>query len=72
MASRYISLKDQPELDEILAALRKALDDNPHLVEMPEEVARQLVIEGHLEKGPSPSLMAEVLQAIETEEENPT
>ncbi len=73
MISGYTLPKDEPDLDEILAALRVALDDNPRLAEMPEEeVARQLVLGGRLEDEPSPPFVAEALQAIESEEGNAT
>jgi hypothetical protein len=73
MTSGYIPPKGEPGPDEILTALSKALDDNPRLAEMPyEEVARQLVLEGHLDKEPSPPLVAKSLQTIEAEEGNPT
>ena len=45
--------KDQPGFDQILRALREGLNENPRLKEMPaEEVARQLVQGGHLEREP--------------------
>ena len=73
MASGYIPPKGESGPDEILAALSKALDVNPRLAEMPEEeVARQLVLEGHLQSEPSPPLVADALQTIEAEEGNPT
>jgi hypothetical protein len=73
MTSGYIPPKEDPDLDDILAALKEALDENPQLVDMPEEeVARQLVLGGHLEGEPSPPLVAEALEAIEAEEGNPT
>lgn len=73
MTSSYIPPKGEPDPDEILAALREALNDNPRLAEMPEEeVARQLVLEGRLEDEPAPPLVAEALQTIEAEEDNPT
>ncbi len=73
MTSSYISPEGEPDPGEILAALSKALDDNPRLAEMPEEeIARQLVLEGHLEREPLPPLVAEALQTIGSEEGNPT
>ena len=73
MTSGYIPPKGEPGPDEILAALRNALEDNPRLAEMPEEeVARQLVLEGRLEEEPSAPLVAEVLHTIEAEKGNPT
>ena len=68
MTSGYIPSQDEPGPDEILAALRTALADDPQLAQMPEEeVARQLVLGGHLVNEPSPPLVAEALQAIEDE-----
>ena len=47
--------KGQPDFDQILGALSEALKENPRLREMSaEEVARQLVLGGHLEGEPSP------------------
>lgn len=73
MTSGYIPPKGEPDPDEILVALKKALTDNPRLMEMPEEeVALQLVLSGHLEDEPSPPLVAEALRTIETEEDSIT
>jgi hypothetical protein len=69
MTSGYIPAKDEPGPDEILGALREAVSDNPRLTEMPaEEVARQLVLGGHLQEEPSSSLVADMLDALEAEE----
>ena len=55
MSSGYIPAKDEPEPEEILDALREAIFDNPRLTEMPaEEVARQLILGGYLQKEPRP------------------
>jgi hypothetical protein len=71
MSSGYIPTKDEPGPDEIVEALREAVFGNPRLREMPaEEVARQLVLEGYLRQEPSPVLVAEMLDALESEEEN--
>ena len=73
MTSGYIPPKGEADPDEILAALKDALNDNPRLAEMPEEeVARQLVLEDHLQSEPSPPLVADALQTIEAEEGTPT
>jgi hypothetical protein len=70
MSSGYIPSKDEPGPDEIVEALREAVFENPRLAEMPaEEIARQLVLEGHLQQEPSPVLLAEMLDALEAEEE---
>ena len=69
MSSGYIPAKDEPGPDEILEALREAVSDNPRLAGMPaEEVARQLVLGGHVQGEPSPTLVADVLDALEAEE----
>ena len=69
MSSGYIPAKGEPGPEEILGALREAVADNPRLAEMPaEEVARQLVLEGLLRQEPSPTLVAEMLDALEAEE----
>jgi hypothetical protein len=58
--------KGEPGFDQILRALREELKENPQLKEMPaEEVARQLVLGGHLEGEPAPPLVAEALRALE-------
>jgi hypothetical protein len=45
--------KDQPGFDQILRALREGLNEDPRLKEMSaDEVARQLVLGGHLEVEP--------------------
>jgi hypothetical protein len=73
MTSGYIPPREEPDLDEILAALKELLDEDPRTAEMPaEEVARELVRGGHLQREPSPPLVAEALQALEAEEGNPT
>jgi hypothetical protein len=70
VSSSYIPAKDEPGPDEIVEALREAVFDNPRLRELPaEEVARQLILYGHLQQEPSPVLVAEMLDALETEEE---
>ena len=69
MSSGYIPAKDDPGPDEILEAMREAIFNNPRLIEMPsEEVARQLILGGYLQKEPSPTLVADMLDALEAEE----
>jgi hypothetical protein len=69
VSSGYIPAKDESSPDEILEALREAIFENPRLREMPaEEVARQLVLDGRLQAEPSPTLVADMLQALEAEE----
>ena len=70
MSSGYIPPKDEPEPEEILDALREAIFDNPRLTEMPAEgVARQLILGGYLQEEPSPALVADMLDALEADEE---
>ena len=70
MSSGYIPAKDEPGPYEILEALREAIFDNPRLKDMPtEEIARQLVLQGHLQEEPSPTLVADMLDALEAEEQ---
>jgi len=69
VTSGYIPAKGEPGTDEILEDLREASSDNPRLTEMPpEEIARQLVLGGHLQQEPSPALVADMLDALEAEE----
>jgi hypothetical protein len=70
VSSGYIPAKEEPGPDEILEALREAIFDNPRLREMPaEEVARQLIMDGRLQQEPSPVLVAEMLEALEAEDQ---
>ena len=70
VSSGYMPAKHDPGPDGILEALREAIFENPRLREMPaEEVARQLILEGRLQQEPSPVLVAEMLDALEGEEE---
>jgi hypothetical protein len=63
--------KGEPGFGQILRALREELKENPRLKEMPaEEVARQLVLGGHLEGEPAPPLVAEALEGLEAEEQS--
>ena len=55
---------------EVLEALRKVGRGNPLLLELPpEEVTRQLMLEGLLRDEPSPELVAEMMLELEVEEE---
>jgi len=73
-----------PDPDEVLAALREALRDDPKMRERPDgEVTEQLAREGYLDEQPDPVLVADMLGSLEpegpgretdelTEEGNPT
>lgn len=66
MTSGYIPPSGEPGPDEILAALKEAVREDPGLQERPpEDVSRDLARGGYLEEEPSPTLVAEMLQALE-------
>ena len=69
MTSGYIPASGEPGPDEILAALEEAVQEDPGLQERPpEEVSRDLAHRGYLEERPSPTLVAEMLEALERRE----
>lgn len=69
MTSGYIPPSGEPDPDDILEALKKATREDPGLRERPsEEVSRDLARRGYLETEPSPTLVAEMLGALEREE----
>lgn len=69
MTSGYIPASDEPGPDEILAALKDAVRQDPGLRERPaEDVSRELANEGYLAEEPSSTLVAEMLGALEREE----
>ncbi len=71
MSSGYTLVKSEPGLYEILEALREANSVNPRLTEMPaEEVARQLMQDDRLPEEPSLALIADMLDAMESEEDS--
>jgi hypothetical protein len=50
--------------------LQEAVSENCRLTEIPaEEVARQLILGGRLQEEPSPTLVADMLDALEAEED---
>ena len=69
MTSGYIPPSGEPGPDDILEALKKATREDPGLRERTsEEVSRDLARRGYLETEPSPTLVAEMLGALEREE----
>lgn len=55
---------------EVIEALKRALEDNRLLSDAPaEEVARQLVLGGYLREEPTPSQMADALSSLRAEEQ---
>ena len=68
MTSGYIPASGEPGPDEILNVLREALSRDPSLAERsPEEVSQELASAGYLSQEPSPTLVAEMLGAVERE-----
>ncbi len=68
MTSGYIPASGEPGPDDILDALKEALHQDPSLKDRPhEEVSRELAKNGHLPEEPSPTLVAEMLGALERE-----
>jgi hypothetical protein len=69
MTSGYIPASGEPGPDEILAALRMAVREDPGLRKRPpEDISRDLARGGYLEREPSPTLVAEMLGTLEHEE----
>ena len=69
MSSGYIPAKGEPGYEEIVNAIREVGSDNPRLTEIPaEEVARQLVLDGHPQEEPSSTLVADMLDVLEAKE----
>ena len=65
-SSGYIPPFGEPGPDEILAALKEATREDPGLQKRPaEEVSRNPAHDGYLESEPSPTLVAEMLEALE-------
>jgi hypothetical protein len=59
-----------PGFQEVLEALKRALEDNRQLRDFPpEEVARQLVLGGYLQEEPSLHRVADALASLEAEEQ---
>jgi hypothetical protein len=66
MISGYIPASEKPGPDEILAALKEAVHEDPGLQERPsEDISRDSARGGYLEQEPSTTLVAELLEALE-------
>jgi hypothetical protein len=64
VSSGGIPPNDDPSPEEVLEALRAAITNNPWLDDMPVEViARQLILEGHLEQEPPLTLVEDALDS---------
>ena len=69
MSSGGIPPNDDPGPEEILEALQEAITNNPRFDDMPvEEIARQLVLEGHLEQEPPLELVEDTLDSDDSAE----
>jgi hypothetical protein len=69
VTSGYIPASEDPGPDEIMAALREAIREDPGLRERgAEDISRDLASRGYLEREPSPTLVAEMLGTLEREE----
>ena len=61
---------ESPGFQEVLEALKRALEDNRRLRDFPaEEVARQLVLGGYLGEEPTVPQAADALASLEAEEQ---
>ncbi len=61
---------ERPEPQEVMEALKRALEDNRHIADSPaDEVARQLVLDGYLQEEPTVSQTADVLASLRAEEQ---
>ena len=69
MTSGYIPASGEPGPDEILAALREAIREDPSLQKrQAEDVSHELASRDYLKKEPSPTLVAEMLGTLERNE----
>jgi hypothetical protein len=65
-----VSGKSEPGLQEVLEALKRALEDDRLLQDFPaDEVARQLVLGGYLQEEPTVSQAADALASLKAEEQ---
>ncbi len=70
MSAGHTPPRDESDFDDVLKALERALEDNPHLRDLPaEEVLRQLILGGYLQDKPPLLLVEEALGTIEAEEQ---
>ncbi len=67
-----VGMPMRPGLDAIYEALRRAIRDDPRLLEQKaEEVSKELVRGGYLHDEPADALVAEVLSDVEAGELRP-
>ena len=65
-----MSSRGEPGFQEVLEAIKRALEDDRHIVNFPaDEVARQLVLGGYVEGEPTVSRVADALASLEAEEQ---
>ena len=62
--------RDEPGFQEVLEAIKRALEDDRQIVELPaEEVARQLMLGGYVEGEPTVFRVTDALATLEAEEQ---
>ena len=65
-----MSSREEPGFQEVLEAIKRALEDDRHLSDYPaDEVARRLVLGGYVEGEPTVSRVANALATLEAEEQ---
>ena len=65
-----MSGREEPGFQEVLEALKRALEDDRHITDLPaEEVARQLVLGGYIQGESTVSQAANALASLEAEEQ---
>jgi hypothetical protein len=65
-----VSDREEPGFQEVLEAIKRALEDDRHIADFPaDEVARRLVFGGFVEGEPTVSRVADALASLEAEEQ---
>lgn len=65
-----MSGREEPGFQEVLEAIKRALEDDRHIADYPaDEVARQLVLGGYVEGEPTVSRVVDALSTLEAEEQ---
>ena len=65
-----MSSRDEPGFQEVLEAIKRALEADRHIADSPaDEVARQLVLGGYLQEEPAVSRTADALASLRAEEQ---
>jgi hypothetical protein len=65
-----VSGRAEPGFQEVLEAIKRALEDDRHIADLPaDEVARQLVLGGYVQGEPTVPRVADALASLEAEEQ---